>query len=38
MMVLRPDEDFLELHSIATEREKDEIWAQKGLLQEMIIT
>ena len=28
-MVLHPDEGFLELHSRATEGEKDKIWAQK---------
>ena len=29
-MVLYPDEGFLELHSRATEQEKDKIWGQNG--------
>ena len=28
--VLYPDEGFLELHSSATEQEKDKIWAQNN--------
>jgi len=35
---LYPDEVILELHSRATEREKDKIWAQKGILQQIITT
>ena len=30
LMVLCPDEGFFELHSRATEREKDKIWVQNG--------
>ena len=38
MKILCPDDEFLELHSRATEKEKDEIWAQKNILQQVIKT
>ncbi|WP_281023849.1 hypothetical protein [Flagellimonas ruestringensis] len=36
--ILGPDEGFFEVHSGATDREKDKIWAQKRYLQRIMET